>query len=128
MKDKILDVHFPKQKNRRVIFQCGDRARLTSEHVVLLTAILPLRFGQKLDKKNCMKNMRVVRPVEWFTLLYCLTLCRPSQEFRCHQICRICYVGGMKVRSNLSKEEDSTRITLSGEFRLITEKNTDPFL
>ncbi|PRD28940.1 UNVERIFIED_CONTAM: hypothetical protein NCL1_30927 [Trichonephila clavipes] len=41
IKEVILDVRFPKQKNRRVIFQWEDRVRLTLEHVVLLTATLP---------------------------------------------------------------------------------------
>ncbi|GFY29910.1 hypothetical protein TNCV_4072231 [Trichonephila clavipes] len=34
----------------------------------------------------------------------------------------------MKASSNFSPGEDSTRITLSGTFRLITEKNTTIFL
>ncbi|GFW27098.1 hypothetical protein TNCV_93241 [Trichonephila clavipes] len=34
----------------------------------------------------------------------------------------------MKASSILSPGEDSTRITLSGTFRLTTEKNTPPFL
>ncbi|GFY03025.1 uncharacterized protein TNCV_980301 [Trichonephila clavipes] len=55
LKEIILDVRFPKQKNRRVIFQCGDRTRLTSEHAVLLTAILLPRLGQKLDEKVAWK-------------------------------------------------------------------------
>ncbi|GFX72548.1 hypothetical protein TNCV_4061441 [Trichonephila clavipes] len=40
IKQIILDVRFPNQKNWRVTFQGGDRARLTSEHVVLFTATL----------------------------------------------------------------------------------------
>ncbi|GFX10078.1 transposable element Tcb2 transposase [Trichonephila clavipes] len=38
----ILDVRFPKQKRRRVIFQREDRVRLTSERVVWLTIISQL--------------------------------------------------------------------------------------
>ncbi|GFW99041.1 hypothetical protein TNCV_1782601 [Trichonephila clavipes] len=34
MKEITLDVGLPKQNNQRVIFQCGDRARLTSDPVV----------------------------------------------------------------------------------------------
>ncbi|GFT04979.1 hypothetical protein TNCV_4745071 [Trichonephila clavipes] len=39
-----------------------------------------------------------------------------------------CYVGGMKASSNFSPGKESTRIILSRIFRLITEKNTSPFL
>ncbi|PRD27419.1 UNVERIFIED_CONTAM: Dnah2 [Trichonephila clavipes] len=49
VKEIILDVHFPKQKNRRVIFQCGDRARLMSEHIVLLTATFHPQLLEKLS-------------------------------------------------------------------------------
>ncbi|GFV64453.1 hypothetical protein TNCV_4716281 [Trichonephila clavipes] len=55
----ILDVRFPKQKNRRVIFQCGDRARLTSEHLVLFTTTLPPQKDEKLLEKlyqKCTRN------------------------------------------------------------------------
>ncbi|PRD25499.1 UNVERIFIED_CONTAM: hypothetical protein NCL1_40735 [Trichonephila clavipes] len=58
IKEIILDIHLPRQKNRRVIFQCGDRAQLTSEHVVLLTASLPPEIRPKIRRKNCMENVR----------------------------------------------------------------------
>ncbi|GFX41365.1 uncharacterized protein TNCV_1654481 [Trichonephila clavipes] len=61
MKEIISDAHFPKQKNRRVIFQCGDRVWLTTEHVVLFTATLPPQIRSKIGRKNCMKNIRVIR-------------------------------------------------------------------
>ncbi|GFW75085.1 uncharacterized protein TNCV_447901 [Trichonephila clavipes] len=63
MKEIILDVRFPKQKNQRVIFQCGERAWLTSDHVVLFTATLPPQIRPKIERKNCMKNIRVIRPL-----------------------------------------------------------------
>ncbi|GFX72154.1 uncharacterized protein TNCV_1954301 [Trichonephila clavipes] len=59
-----LDVRFPKQKNRRVIFQCGDRARLKSEHVVLFTATLPPQIRPKIGRKSCMENVLVIRPLK----------------------------------------------------------------
>ncbi|GFT89555.1 hypothetical protein TNCV_2093681 [Trichonephila clavipes] len=37
-------------------------------------------------------------------------------------------VRGMKTSSSFSPDDDSTRIPLSGTFRLITEKNTPSFL
>ncbi|GFW94927.1 uncharacterized protein TNCV_3398061 [Trichonephila clavipes] len=40
----------------------------------------------------------------------------------------LCRSGGRKVSSIFFPSEDSTRITLSGTFRFITEKNTPPFL
>ncbi|GFU09567.1 uncharacterized protein TNCV_3026191 [Trichonephila clavipes] len=64
MKEIILDVRFPKQKNGRVIFECGDRVRLTSEHVVLFTATLPPQIRPKIGRNNCMKNIRVMRPLD----------------------------------------------------------------
>ncbi|GFU10130.1 hypothetical protein TNCV_3449231 [Trichonephila clavipes] len=39
-----------------------------------------------------------------------------------------CYVRWVKDSSTFSPDEYSTRITLSGEFQLITEKSTPPFL
>ncbi|GFS52054.1 hypothetical protein TNCV_1104761 [Trichonephila clavipes] len=39
-----------------------------------------------------------------------------------------CFIGGIKVNSVSSPGEDSTRITLSGTFRLITQKNMPSFL
>ncbi|GFX79646.1 hypothetical protein TNCV_826341 [Trichonephila clavipes] len=42
-------------------FQCGDRAWLTSEHVVLLTAILHPQIGRKIDPKSCIKIVRLIR-------------------------------------------------------------------
>ncbi|GFV64469.1 uncharacterized protein TNCV_1883071 [Trichonephila clavipes] len=39
-----------------------------------------------------------------------------------------CYIEGMKLSSCFSPWEDPMRITLPGESRLITEKNTPPFL
>ncbi|GFV23945.1 uncharacterized protein TNCV_273081 [Trichonephila clavipes] len=56
IKEITLDARFPKQKNRRVIFQCGDRAWLKSEHVVLLTATLPPQIRPKIGRKSCMEN------------------------------------------------------------------------
>ncbi|PRD22434.1 UNVERIFIED_CONTAM: hypothetical protein NCL1_49098 [Trichonephila clavipes] len=63
IKEIILDVRFPKQKNRRVIFQCGDRARLTSEHVVLFMATLPPQIRPKIGRKSCMEIERAIRPL-----------------------------------------------------------------
>ncbi|GFX14304.1 uncharacterized protein TNCV_1767981 [Trichonephila clavipes] len=48
IKEIISDVRFPKQKNQRVIFQCGDRAWLASEHVVLFTATLTPQIRPKI--------------------------------------------------------------------------------
>ncbi|GFX01932.1 hypothetical protein TNCV_371211 [Trichonephila clavipes] len=48
IKEIILDVRFPKQKNQRVIFQCEDRAGMTSKRIVLQTATL--------DPHSCLKN------------------------------------------------------------------------
>ncbi|GFV96997.1 uncharacterized protein TNCV_4352091 [Trichonephila clavipes] len=63
IKEIILDVRFPKQKNRRVIFQSGDGVQLTSEHVVLFKAILPPQIRPKIGRKNCVENVRVIRPL-----------------------------------------------------------------
>ncbi|GFV82644.1 hypothetical protein TNCV_1618731 [Trichonephila clavipes] len=52
----------------------------------------------------------------------CPTLCHHRQGFLCHRTC------WRDESEELSSSEDSTIITLSGRFRLITEKNTLPFL
>ncbi|GFY10874.1 hypothetical protein TNCV_1123961 [Trichonephila clavipes] len=62
-KEIILDVHLQKQKNWRVIFQCGDGARLTSEHIVLCTATLHPQIGRKIGSKSYINNVRVIRPL-----------------------------------------------------------------
>ncbi|PRD26810.1 UNVERIFIED_CONTAM: hypothetical protein NCL1_37055 [Trichonephila clavipes] len=69
IKEIILDVRFPKQKNLRVTFQCGDRAPLTSEHVVLLTATLPPQIRSKIGLKSCREDIRVIQLLE--TLISC---------------------------------------------------------
>ncbi|GFX48645.1 uncharacterized protein TNCV_585421 [Trichonephila clavipes] len=52
IKGIILDVRFPKQKNRQVIFQCEEKALLTSERIVLFTATLhPLSFLKIIPKR-----------------------------------------------------------------------------
>ncbi|GFX15339.1 hypothetical protein TNCV_3302681 [Trichonephila clavipes] len=101
MKEIILDVRFPKQKNRRVIFQCGDRARLTAEHVVLLTATLPLRFGQK----NCMTNIRVIWPLGVVRSLPPLFLFHQPHERTCdyRRLFRVplCRKGTIRLQTSL---------------------------
>ncbi|GFW71234.1 hypothetical protein TNCV_536521 [Trichonephila clavipes] len=46
-----------------VYAQCGDRARLMSEHVVLFTAALHPQIRRKIGPKSCTKNVRVIRPL-----------------------------------------------------------------
>ncbi|GFU56704.1 hypothetical protein TNCV_1822331 [Trichonephila clavipes] len=61
----ILDVRFPNQKIRRVFFQYGDRAWLTSEHIILLTATLHPQTGRKIGPKCSTRNVSVIRPLEY---------------------------------------------------------------
>ncbi|GFW82652.1 hypothetical protein TNCV_3492241 [Trichonephila clavipes] len=59
IKEIIFDVRFPKQKNRRAIFRIEDRARLTSERIVLFTATVhPHSFLEKFPE-TVVPNMRV---------------------------------------------------------------------
>ncbi|GFW81379.1 death-associated protein kinase dapk-1 [Trichonephila clavipes] len=54
---------FSEAENWRVIFHCGDRVRLTSDHVILLTATLPPQIRPKIGRKHSMKNIRVIQPL-----------------------------------------------------------------
>ncbi|GFU95639.1 hypothetical protein TNCV_3333041 [Trichonephila clavipes] len=47
MKEIILDVHFPKRKDRRVVFQCEDDAWQTSEPLMDACKSVPMATYQK---------------------------------------------------------------------------------
>ncbi|PRD24777.1 UNVERIFIED_CONTAM: hypothetical protein NCL1_42759 [Trichonephila clavipes] len=64
MKEIILRFVFGSRKIGDSFFQCGDRARLTSQHVVLFTATLPPQIRPKIGRKNFNENVRVIRPLK----------------------------------------------------------------